>query len=547
MSTALTAALAREEQRGIAASRVELAALEERSLARLRRGRTVTRALVAGGSAAVVGVVAVGLAWGTDPSTTAAPATTPSPSVSPAIDESWVPTGGNVSAEALIASSTPRVLGQDLEKPRQAALLCEMDPAINPWRDAYATESTLTETKECEAVWVGDEPLLTDDSVYAMLHVGADATGGRMLLDWVMYSPMETDLTIDTAAIAATFATAPDTVSPPGFRTRGSYVGESLWVSPTQRLAVLGNASDPRSLADGATALGSAEVDTQPQGSVLHSDEVWAIAHGDVDPEVVLQVRVPPDGAAGGQELILEVPVNVEVDQIGVTAENLLTGWEPRRREDDRDPSRQAASLCEVPESAEAPRMFITMDWVMPFETLECDPIWLDERLLGAPRYSIEYSSEQNGGPGSLYMDWQLDLNLGSALQVAQSTLLVETAPSTAGSEADMTRVETLGFTTSAWTAAGTRLLPVASMLDGIFVGHLQGDNGVWGGAYVDPYTLGDNAELTPKEIRRAIVKGAPSTALVAVPFARDSSRVLVLEAPLGKPEIRKSTFETEG
>ncbi|WP_062522650.1 hypothetical protein [Demequina silvatica] len=542
MSAGLAAALAREEQRGRDGAEADLAAIEERALGRLRRGRTVRRAWVAGGSAAVVGVVAVGLAWGTEPATVAAPGTSPSASASPAVDESWAPVGGNLSAEALIASSTPRVLGQQPRKARQAALLCEMDPAINPWRDAPSGESTLTETKECEAVWVGDAPLLTNDSVYAMLHVGADRTGGQMILDWVMYSPTDNGLVIDTAAVAATFATEPDTVTPPGLRTRGAYVGGSLWVSPTQRLAVMGNASDPQSLDMGATALGTAEIGTQPQGSALHSDEVWAIASGEVEPEVVLQVRVPPDGAAGGQELILEVPVNVEVDQVGDTAEDLLTSWEPRTQEDGRDPSRQAADVCEIAEPAPSPRTIITMDWVMPFETAECEPIWLDEPLLGSPRYTIE-----DNGDMSLYLDWQLDLERRAPLQVAQSTLVVETAPATTGAEADQARVETLALTSSAWTATGTRLLPVSGMLDGIFVGHLQGANGVWGGTYVDPRTLGDDGALTPEEVRRAIVKGARSTALVAVPFARDSSRVLILEMPLGKPEIRTSTLETEG
>ncbi|WP_062298110.1 hypothetical protein [Demequina maris] len=546
MSARLAAELGREEDRGRSIDADVITGIEGRALARLARARTMRRGLVVGGSAVVLGIAAWAISSTSDPSTLAAPSsavTTPQPDVSVVTEDGPLTpmATGDLSAEALIAGSAPRIRGEEPETPRQAALLCQMDPDNNPWHDAAATVSTLTETRECEAVWVGDGLILAPDFTYARLLTRVDDDGATVVLDWLLQGTdnlSESPLVIDDAALAATLATDPDTVSGPGLRTRGAYVGESMWTSDDRRLAVMGNASHPRALtADFSAVLGGVELTTQPPGSSLHSDELWAIASGEVTPAAVLQVRIVPERDAGDQELILEVELDPdnrmwgEEDAVaGVPAEDLLAGAVPRSRDEARA-GRQAASVCELPEALQSGATYLDIDFSAEWAALECDPVWLEHPVFEATPAGDDGSgaSEQDG-----YVQWNLTNVSRDAVRATNAMLLVETRPAGDASTADLTLFDAVAVAPSGWTADGRRLVPMSNLHSGVFTQHVQAANYFGGGALVDSSSRTLGPERPTHPVLKALRKGTATTGLVLVPFSDDPTRVLALEVPMG-------------
>ncbi|WP_062528874.1 hypothetical protein [Demequina rhizosphaerae] len=549
MSAGLAAELTREEDRGRAVGEDAIPGIEAAALARLRHVRTMRSTAVAAGSAVVVGVAAWAITSTTEPSTLAAPTSAivtdaPSPTPDTGTDladdgfDSYLATA-DLSAEALIAGSTPRVLGEEPDTPRQAALLCEMDPDINPWRGATATTSTLTETKACEAVWVGDGPVWTPDFVTSRLVSRAGDHEATVALDWVLQwnAPSSSTLTIDQAAISATLATEPDTISAPGLRTRGAYVGESLWVSPTERLAVMGNATSPVVMDPAYSAvIGGVEITTQGPGSTLHSQALWAIAAREATPQVVVQVRVPPTGEAGAQELILEIELEPENglwgngDLAGLPAEDLVAGAEPRSRDDAARPDRQAASVCELPDALRARTTYIGSEWSPEIDVLECDPVWLGDPLFAA---QTQDATALEGMPAT-YVQWLLTNTAGDAVRAGVPMLLVETRPARDATAGDLTMFDSLAVAPSAWTADGHRVVPLSDMVGSIFTQHVQPGNYLSNAANMSAEAWMLGPERDPDRVRRAVANGAQTTSLVTVPFRNDDSRVLVLEVPMG-------------
>ncbi|MDN4476951.1 hypothetical protein QQX09_13915 [Demequina sp. SYSU T00192] len=551
MSASFEGELAREEARGRAAGEDAIAAVESRALARLARGRTMRRGLVVGVSAAVVGIAAWAITSTTEPSTLAAPgspmdAATAVPSPAPEVsdlqdqDSDLRLAGGDLTAEALIASASPRTLGEEPESPRQAALLCDTDATAYPWNGASATEPTAREVEACEAVWVGDGLVLAPEFADARMLSRVGEDGATVVLDWLLQwvdPGSATALTVDEAAITVTLATDQDTLSAPAPRIGDAYVGESLWVSPTRRLAVLGGATSPRTMSPEYAALvGGVELATAAPGEALHSEQLWAIASGEVVPQVVLQVRIPPAGGAASQELILEleiVPDNRmwgDAEVAGLSAEALMVGVEPRSRDDAADPDRQAASVCELAHAAWSGTAYFGPDWSPVLDAVECEPVWLGRSFFAsAPR--AEDASE---GMPATYVQWLLTNTTDDAVRAGIPLLLVETRPERDATPAALTVFDSLAATPSAWTEDGRRIVPLSDMFGGIMTQHVQAGAYLANAANISVESRLLGPERDPARVLRSVRNGAQATALVPVPFGDDASRVLVLEVPMG-------------
>lgn len=326
---ALEEALARREQAGLTEYGDRDDALVTPARSRVRRARTMR---TAGWGAAAVAVVGVAVA-----AIVVAPSAGDR-AVEPAGPDGD-PSGSVVRAEELLAGAALRTPGLQVDDVRQDALRCDVGAESNPW--ARADSAPGVYGAECDAVRVGDEQLVRLVPEETTVRVDRTDARAAFTVDWTLQNvSADTTVAVDRGAAVAGLVVGRDTVGTagPSISNRGFWTA-SAWLSPSTRLGLLVSDTDPIALAPGETLSGSTVLEWTASDTSSGDEALMAIAFGGAYPDVTVQLRVLPAGAAGDTELLLEATSltrpEIVVDDApdGVVADDLLGALRERTRE----------------------------------------------------------------------------------------------------------------------------------------------------------------------------------------------------------------------
>ncbi|MDN4479301.1 hypothetical protein QQX10_13590 [Demequina sp. SYSU T00039] len=325
---------------------------------------------------------------------------------------------------------------------RQAALSCA----------ATASPGTV---QVCDAVWIGDAPLI--DVSDTSLAVGP---GGEAQVTWRVSNVAAGALKLDVSRVTVAVvdgdsvpsptppsepgATAPDVVAS---------AGSSWWASPTTRYAFGGDAARVETLSRGVSLSGVA---TLPAGSVAPAGR----------PRVLIQIALAGESDGGGRT-VLE-GTTAPLSSIATTAA-LLDSGEPRTAS---DPARGRLSVlvCDATGSADDR---VPDRWGNDYLwTPTCDPIWITGDVLA----DVVVRSDLDRSPYTRVVRWSAVNASGATLTVdlGATTAVLELAPPVEPHESRLwastgdgiARIDTLWRSTARRTAAirgpGSQLVQIA-------------------------------------------------------------------------------------
>lgn len=286
MSGALGAALSDAEARGRTAAERQLPLIEGRVRRRVRSTRR--RRLTAGAAVALAFVVAALVTRPVDPPMGAASSPAPGPTA-------LVVTAGALLDGVLTRrADRPAVLGQE-------AVAC-------------TDRAGGGEAQVCDAVWVGEGPLI--DVSGSTIAVGAD---GSARVSWELRNAARGALHVDLSSLVIVIVSdsaAPQAPVPVDLGDAGATVaaGGTGWAGPASRYALANRVGLPVVLGRGAFVSGTAEL---PAGAV---DPSWA-------PQVLLQVAMAPPPADGS---VLALEATTPAITGAAATERMLADATPR-------------------------------------------------------------------------------------------------------------------------------------------------------------------------------------------------------------------------
>ena len=384
---------------------------------RVRRARTM-RAVGTGAVASVlVGVAAVGVAWGGGPDGVA-PAVSPSGSGSPA--PSMTAEGDpRVATDRLALSASPRERGVPADGERQEALVCS-GPDASPDVHEFVFA-------ECAPVWVGDAAVVDTGAT-----ISVNATGTVVTIAWELTNVSEEPIVLNQDAIAVALTTDPGALSTGGSVSAARLWDTSLWLSDTTRAGLLTGGGDRIMLASHEIMSGVATFNASAPAEGDEPDAVHQIATGEAEPWVTLQVPLVSTAEECAQEaacepssFLLEAttrPANAEAAKV---AQDLLGVAQPRNAEDFDRGAAQAGLDCQM-DPALNPRV---SESDQDARYVTCDAVWLSEEspLVELRDMTFDFDSVS----GDVTVNWTAANVSGVRMQLDLESVVVaiETAP----------------------------------------------------------------------------------------------------------------------
>ncbi|WP_062386015.1 hypothetical protein [Demequina iriomotensis] len=432
MSNELMESLARGAEAGGELFDARVAGVVGPARSRVRRARTMRGVGAAGVAAIAVAGVAIGAsAWGGD-RTEIAPADP-------------TPTAAAVTAEDLRWDTAPRVRGE--AGTGQAALVCEFDAVSdNPWGEQF--EGSLADS--CGAVWVGDAPMLEVSA--ASVTVAGD---GAVSVTWQLTNTTDEALLVDEAGTSLAFTTDPDGEGTGIAMTDGGIVATSLWSGDTERTAHMEGESRIVRLAPGDSLTGASTFAPDQLDGPGFASPLEELADGTLDATLVVQVRIPPAGAVGTHELLLEASATVPATGTLDPVTPAFDGLEARAPGETRADA-QAALACHIGDAAN-PRVNGAPDndgepgWSSPL----CPTVWIP----GGPQIEVTELSA-SGDTDYLDIAWTLR-------NVSDGTLSLDRAAMGIAVEIDGAGwMSTSENTSVGWTGEGDHYAFLASETD---------------------------------------------------------------------------------
>ncbi|WP_062515845.1 hypothetical protein [Demequina gelatinilytica] len=208
-----------------------------------------------------------------------------------------------------------------------------------------------------------------------------------------------------------------------------------------------------------------------------------------------------------------------------VTADAWVAGFAPRTDDEALAADRQAALLCEVPDALQG----LTASeaaWL----GLE-PPACLAGSVAGPvlePSHGVQVVDGVNGSAADVA--WAAVNVSDQAIVTAGWSVLFETAPEAAPSEATASVLGSVTLTRSLWLDAAHRSLPSPASPRWRELGS---GSTLLAQTHLDPDRTVSGATIDAAALRTAIADGAAVTGAVVVPFEDDPSTVMVLEVPL--------------
>ncbi|WP_062463945.1 hypothetical protein [Demequina soli] len=519
MSAALERALAREAEAGRERAEAEAEALVARVGTRLRRRRMLTL-----GGGAVAGVAAIALVASVlggagrtaDPGAADGDAPASATTVTRTTEPSQARSEAGAAAygDILLANARPRTRGQEVGEPGQEALLCP---------DTQENEMLAP----CDALWVGDGSVIAIDPAQTRVWATEGKDSAVVQVDWRITNKTATPLTLELADTTVALLADPDAA--PGRMSTldlGTFAGTSLWATDATRIAHNSPMISAISLGAGEGFGQSATFTaTRPgTGTGADADPLWDIVTGAAGATLTVQVGLIH--TADGSGLILEASAPVELGRT-VSADELAATWMPRAIGDEAPEDKQAALLCDVPESAEG---WQDGEADVPNEGIElgCDAGWVDGPVLAATDGAL------TTGADIAAVSWGLETAGSSTVRVEGLRAVLEAEPESIGTArwplvATEDAVATLSSawrddrSRSAWLGGGfswnTTLFP------DLMIGTSSTVR-----SNVDTVAQGLNLPA----LTRALASGEGSATVQAtMAFVDDPTRVLILEVPV--------------
>jgi|GEM_PF-3165641 len=507
MSTPLLAALAREADEGRSAGPDGAEAIRSRVRARVRRRRVGAIAGYAAASLAVAGAVVINL----NVDYTAPPRATEPPVVLDAAERraGW-------DADALLADSASRSRTADAATERQAALACDRTAAPG-------------EAVPCAALWVADRPLVRIDPEQTRVtaRVGADVV--RIDVRWALRNVSARWMLVDQADALVALVTEPSSRASAPEVTHGTVGARSLWSDDRHRFA---HNVERRSLAELAPGAALRRWDTFVVARPVPgepADPLWDVATGASDATLTIHMGLAREEGTEWSTLVLDASLPLDQIERALAADSLAASFRPRARGEETPADAQAALLCTVPEELRASTF---EDFAIPLESQPqaCDAGWVDGPVLADAGVSTVIPGEVADS-----VAWSIVNTSGSMIQVTRTYLQVEAAPARVRGGDTLTQLGTAVVTpSSAWRADGRRLGWLSNVRVDL---PLEPGSIVGGGAQLFPGMLGSNTIVDVDAIAAALRREGTVTAVAAVPFVEDTSRVLLLETPLSLEE----------
>lgn len=396
------------------------ASLTTRARSRVRRARTM-RAVGTGAVAAVlVGVAAVGVAWGggrdgVTPAVSPSASPSASSSPSPTVEES----DPRLATDALARTAAPRQRGVPLEGERQAALICP-----GPWPEPGSNAIVFD---DCPAVWVGEGTVM---EVFATITV--DAVASELVIGWELVNMTESPLAFDGDSIAVGLVTDPDGTSTGASVSGPTMWDTSLWLTDTHRGAVLSGDGEETVVPAHQVRSGVVTIPVAAPAEGDEPDVAYLVANGSAEPWVVVQARLLPSDDWGPQDgfdagaFMLETTTLPAWVEGAIVADDLLGAAQPRYAEDVDRGAAQAGLDCVMDPSLN-PRVSETAP--AAFSPI-CDAVWLtdDSPLLELQDMTFDYDAVS----GDITVNWTVRNASGSRIQVDRESVavVVEAGPS---------------------------------------------------------------------------------------------------------------------
>lgn len=251
----------------------------ERGVVAVRRARRLRAAGLAATSVAAVAVVAVGANLALN------------------VQNRAVEPAGSSTTSVLLSHATPRTSAEPDARPdAQAGIRCTWadGESASEVAQAEGVDSHAIIMDDCDAVWVGDAPLIeatTDLSFGGTTNANAEVT-----VRWSITNVSETALAIDAEAVAPAFEIPDLRIDTVGGNDRNALVAKNLWTSDTERFTLLTSEAGTATVAPGETLWGTATLTVE--------EYVDALMHGAVH-TVFLRI---PLAAEPSRSLILETP-----------------------------------------------------------------------------------------------------------------------------------------------------------------------------------------------------------------------------------------------
>ncbi|WP_062467626.1 hypothetical protein [Demequina maris] len=507
MSAALLRALEPEAEPGNEAC----AAISARATARIRRRRRLRLAGYAAASAGLLTIAgAVAVVGGSEPGDDQAGAGADTPAA-----QASQPGTGVIYAEELLSGAASRIRVSDSAPDRQAAVAC---------RETTEPDSAAP----CRALWVGDLPLLAVDPDETLMTLHATDHLVRVDIRWTVRNVGYRPLLLDRGDLMVGLVTDPDRVTEATTVADETYRGVSLWADDRERLALNLDRSSLERLEPGSAMRGWATFTAEAPAADTAADPLWDLAAGATAGTLTVQVGIPHSRQADPltADVIAEASMTVDEFAHAIAADHLTASFRPRERGEAAGAGRQAALLCDVPKGM---RSSTFENYNIPYQARQvaCDPGWVDGLVLADTG-----TSELRAGTPADTLVWDVTNVSGQTVQLSRLQVLIEPDPDGLRARGDgLTLLGTAVVTpSSAWLVNGRR----TAWLTNVFYDYpLLAGATIGGRDRLFPGMLSSDTIVDVDEIVGSLADGGRATAIAAVPFLDDPSRVLLLETPL--------------
>lgn len=381
------------------------ASLTTRARSRVRRARTMRAAGTGALAAVVIGIAAVGVAWGGGRDGVA-PAVSPSATASSSPTPTVADRDARVTADRLASSASPRERGVAPDVERQEAALCE-----GPWPEPGSNGIVFD---ECAAVWVGDGWVMD-----AFATVSFDAVTSQLVIGWEIANATDEPLAFDGDSVAIGLVSDPEGRSTGASVSRQTVLDTSLWLSDTTRGMVLGGDSEEMVVPAHQVRSGVAIIPVAAPAEGEDADVAYLVATGAVDPWVVVQARLLPSEGDVGRALVLETTTLPAAAELATTADDLRGVAQPRNAEDFDRGAAQAGLDCVMDPTLNPRLSEIDQGAFFPI----CDAVWLtdDSPLLELRDMTVDYDAVS----GEVTVNWTVGNASGGRIQIDRGSVAV--------------------------------------------------------------------------------------------------------------------------
>ncbi|MDN4476953.1 hypothetical protein QQX09_13925 [Demequina sp. SYSU T00192] len=493
-------------------------AIAGRARSRVRRRRRLRLAgyvaacaafLGVAGAVAVVGGTGSGTGGGTDGATA-------STGTGARVSEDQATLRGTeiIHAEELLRGAASRIRPADRTPARQPAVVCR-------------GTTDQDRPKPCRALWVGDAPLLVLDQEETRLTFYMTEDTLRVDVRWALRNASSRSMLVDHGDLLVALVTDPDAVSTAAKIDDRTFRGDSLWADDRERIALDGERRSLERLYPGGTMRGwtTFSVPAAPASR----EALWDIATRAAAGTLTVQIGIPHERGVTQPSTALIAEASMPVGRIdqAIAADHLLTSFTtPRARGEEAGSGRQAALLCDVPRGM---RSSTFENYSIPYQARQvpCAPGWVD-----GPVLADTGTAELRAGTPADTLVWDVTNVSGRTLQLSRLQLMIEPDPDGLRARGDgLTLLGTAAVTpSSAWLASGRR----TAWLTNVFYDYPLHAGATLGGRdRLFPGMLSSGTIVDADAIVGSLADGGRATAIAAVPFLDDPSRVLLLETPL--------------